>query len=51
MTTNGSVIHVNPDTLHQNPVFTNVIVATSPCKTIYIGGQNAVDSTGGYRRQ
>ncbi len=46
MATNGSVIYVNPETLHQNPAFTNVVVATSPCKTIYIGGQNAVDSSG-----
>ena len=38
--------HLNPDTLNRNPAFTNVVVVTGPVKTIYIGGQDAVDATG-----
>jgi enamine deaminase RidA (YjgF/YER057c/UK114 family) len=32
--------------LHKNPAFTNVVTVTGPVKTIYIGGQNAVDASG-----
>jgi enamine deaminase RidA (YjgF/YER057c/UK114 family) len=42
----GSVQHLNPDTLHKNPAFTQAIVVSGPVKTIYIGGQNAVDADG-----
>lgn len=42
----GSIQHLNPDTLHQNPAFTNVIVVSGSAKTIYIGGQNAVNTQG-----
>jgi len=34
----GSVHHLNPETLHKNPAFTQVITVTGPAKTIYIGG-------------
>ena len=44
--TNGQVLHLNPDGLSKNPAFTNVIVVTGNVKTIYIGGQNAVDASG-----
>jgi enamine deaminase RidA (YjgF/YER057c/UK114 family) len=44
--TNGQVQHLNPDALHKNPAFTNVIVVTGSVKTIYVGGQNAVDVSG-----
>jgi enamine deaminase RidA (YjgF/YER057c/UK114 family) len=40
------VQHLNPDTLNRNPAFTNVVVVTGPVKTIYVGGQNAVDAAG-----
>jgi enamine deaminase RidA (YjgF/YER057c/UK114 family) len=40
------VDYINPDKLHKNPAFTNVVVVTGPVKTIYIGGQNAVDVSG-----
>lgn len=43
---NGQVQHLNHDDLHENPAFTNVIVVTGNVKTIYIGGQNAVDVSG-----
>jgi enamine deaminase RidA (YjgF/YER057c/UK114 family) len=44
--THGEVQHLNPNGLIKNPAFTNVIVVTGPVKTIYIGGQDAVDSSG-----
>ena len=42
----GQVQYLNPDTLHQNPAFTNIIVVTGSVKTLYIGGQNALDASG-----
>src|SRR5271169_909604 len=38
--------HINPDGLNKNPAFTNVVVVSGPVKTIYIGGQDAVDASG-----
>jgi enamine deaminase RidA (YjgF/YER057c/UK114 family) len=38
--------HINPEGLHKNPAFTQVISVTGPAKTIYVGGQNAVDAHG-----
>jgi enamine deaminase RidA (YjgF/YER057c/UK114 family) len=42
----GQVQYLNPPALHANPAFTQVVVATGPAKTIYVGGQNAVDADG-----
>lgn len=42
----GKVEYLNPGALHRNPAFTNVVVVTGPAKTVYIGGQNAVDASG-----
>ena len=42
----GRVYYLNPPALHQNPAFTNVVTVTGPVRTIYVGGQNAVDSSG-----
>jgi enamine deaminase RidA (YjgF/YER057c/UK114 family) len=42
----GEVTHLNPETLHKNPAFTQVITVTGPARTIYIGGQDAVDAQG-----
>jgi len=42
----GQVQHLNPDGLSKNPVFTQVVTVTGPVKTIYIGGQDAVDASG-----
>jgi enamine deaminase RidA (YjgF/YER057c/UK114 family) len=42
----GKVEHINPDTLNKNPAFTNVVVVTGPVKTVYVGGQDAVDASG-----
>jgi enamine deaminase RidA (YjgF/YER057c/UK114 family) len=40
------VEYLNPDTLSKNPAFTQAIVVTGSAKTIYIGGQDAVDASG-----
>ncbi len=42
----SNVQYLNPDTLNKNPAFTNVIIVTGNVKTIYIGGQDAVDASG-----
>jgi enamine deaminase RidA (YjgF/YER057c/UK114 family) len=42
----GQVQYLNPDTLNKNPAFSNVVVVSGPVKTIYIGGQDAVDASG-----
>jgi enamine deaminase RidA (YjgF/YER057c/UK114 family) len=42
----GRVEYLNPDALNKNPAFTNVILVTGPAKTVYIGGQDAVDASG-----
>jgi len=40
----GQVQHINPETLHANPAFINVITAMGPVRTVYVGGQDAVDA-------
>lgn len=42
----GTVDYLNPAGLHANPAFTQVVVVSGAAKTIYIGGQNAVDAAG-----
>ncbi len=42
----SSVQYINPDSLHKNPAFTNVVVVTGAVKTVYVGGQDAVDAAG-----
>jgi enamine deaminase RidA (YjgF/YER057c/UK114 family) len=42
----GTVQYINPDTLNKNPAFTNVVITSGPVRTIYIGGQDAVDASG-----
>ncbi len=46
MTPTGQVQYMNPVSLSKNPSFTNVIVVTGTVKTIYVGGQDAVDASG-----
>lgn len=41
------VEHINHDGIYQSPVFSQAIAVSGNCKTIYIGGQNAVDANGG----
>ncbi len=42
----GEVKYINPDSLPKNPAFTNVVTVAGPVKTVYIGGQDAVDASG-----
>lgn len=42
----GIVQYLNPDGLNKNPAFTNVVVVSGNVKTVYIGGQNALDGSG-----
>ena len=42
----GEVRHLNPDTRPVNPAFTNAVVVTGPVRTVYIGGQDAVNTSG-----
>lgn len=42
----GTVQHLNPEGLHKNPAFSQVVAVGGHVRTIYIGGQNAVDATG-----
>lgn len=48
MTTSShaQIQHINPDGLIKNPAFTNVVTVTGQVKTVYIGGQDAVDLSG-----
>jgi len=46
MSQSGQVQYINPEALNQNPAFTNVVVVTGSVKTVYIGGQDAIDSSG-----
>lgn len=42
----GLIQHLNPDDLIKNPAFTNVVVVSGSVKTVYVGGQDAVDASG-----
>lgn len=42
----GTVEFINPEGLHKNPAFNNVVVVSGSAKTVYIGGQDAVDENG-----
>ncbi len=42
----GSVQHLNPEDLHKNPAYSQAVVTTGNIKTVYVGGQNAVNTSG-----
>jgi enamine deaminase RidA (YjgF/YER057c/UK114 family) len=42
----GRVEHLYPESLPRNPAFTNVIAVSGAVKTVYIGGQDAIDASG-----
>jgi enamine deaminase RidA (YjgF/YER057c/UK114 family) len=46
VSTQGLVTHLNPEGLHQNPAYSQVVTVSGPVKTVYVGGQNAVTATG-----
>ena len=41
-----SIEYLSPDGLHKNPVFSQVVVTRGEAFTVYVGGQNAVNSSG-----
>ncbi len=45
-TMNNKVELLNPEGLHKNPAYSQVAVIKGNYRTIYIGGQNAVDKDG-----
>lgn len=42
----GEVIYTNPEGLHKNPAYSQMVITKGPLKTIYIGGQNATTKEG-----
>jgi len=40
-----TITHVNPDTMHKNPAFSQAVLAEGG-RTLYIGEQNGVDDAG-----
>ena len=42
----GRVQYLNPDDLPRSAAFSNVVVVTGAVKTVYVGGQDAVDASG-----
>jgi enamine deaminase RidA (YjgF/YER057c/UK114 family) len=42
----GTVQHLNPDGLHKNPAYSQAVAVSGNVKTVYVGGQNAVDTAG-----
>jgi enamine deaminase RidA (YjgF/YER057c/UK114 family) len=42
----GTVSYLNPEGLHKNPAFSHLVATRGRTRTIYVGGQNAVDSSG-----
>jgi enamine deaminase RidA (YjgF/YER057c/UK114 family) len=44
--TDGRVEFLNPDGLPRNPAFSNVAVVSGNVRTIYVGGQDAIDGEG-----
>jgi len=40
------IIHLNPDTMHHNPAFSQAVVVSGSSRTIYVGGQNGVGKDG-----
>ena len=45
-TSDGRVEFLNPDGLNRNPAFSNVAVVSGNVRTIYVGGQDAIDAGG-----
>jgi enamine deaminase RidA (YjgF/YER057c/UK114 family) len=42
----GKVEYINPAGMLTNPAFTQVVAATGPVKTVYVGAQTPVDGNG-----
>jgi enamine deaminase RidA (YjgF/YER057c/UK114 family) len=44
--TKSEVAYLNPEGLHKNPAYSQLVVTKGAMKTIYIGGQNATNKEG-----
>lgn len=42
----GQVQYLSPDTMNKNPAFSQVVVVSGAAKTVYVGGQDAVNASG-----
>jgi enamine deaminase RidA (YjgF/YER057c/UK114 family) len=43
---NNQIEHINPEGLSKNPVFSQIVTTQGNGKTVYIGGQDAVNAQG-----
>ena len=41
-----AIEHLNPDSLHRNPAFTQVLRVVGASALVYVGGQNGIDAAG-----
>ena len=41
-----SIEYVSPDGLHKDPAFSQVVISQGNVRTVYVGGQNAVNPAG-----
>ena len=41
-----TIDYLNPDGLHKNPAYSQLVVTQGSVRTVYIGGQNGVDADG-----
>jgi len=44
--TQAEVTYLSPEGLHKNPAYSQLVVTQGPVRTVYVGGQNAVDKEG-----
>ncbi|HHX66016.1 MAG TPA: RidA family protein [Chloroflexi bacterium] len=42
----GTVEYMSPEGLHKNPAYSQVVVTRGTVRTVYVGGQNAVNASG-----
>ena len=42
----ATMTHINPESMHRNPAFTQAVRVPSGHDLVVIGGQNGVDATG-----
>lgn len=42
----ANVTHLNPESMHANPAYSQAIAVSGPVTTVYVGGQDAVDADG-----
>ena len=40
------ITHLNPESMHRNPAFSQGVLVENPGKLVVVGGQNGVDATG-----